>query len=157
VGLGPAAIASAAGAGGTARAEPGSMASFQGQVGQWFYIDHEGWQQLQLTSVEAGPDAQELEQFSLFFRGASSVQIEEGLYSVQSEQNEIDEIFLQYVGEDEQGQVFKAPFATFQPIQSFGCGLGAELALLLPGLLWLRRRVGDAACPSDREADSGNA
>jgi hypothetical protein len=84
-------------------------------VGDWFYVDAERRHQLQLGSVEPGPDAEGLEQFSLYFSGASDVEIDEGLYSVQSDRGEIDEIFLQPVGDDAEGRIFKAPFARLQP------------------------------------------
>ena len=63
-----------------ARPVPGSMASFQRQVGQWFYVDADDHtRQLQLTSVEPGPEVEGLEQFSVYFRGASKIEIDEGL------------------------------------------------------------------------------
>ena len=94
---------------------PGSSASFEGQVGQWFYIDDGQMQHLQLTSVEPGPESEGLDQFSLYFHGHLNVEIDEGLYPVQSDQGEVDELFIQPVGEDEQGRVYMAPFAQLQP------------------------------------------
>ena len=102
-----------------ARPVPGSLASFQQQAGQWFYVDADRIQQLQLTSVELGPDVEGLEQFSLYFRGASKVELNEGLYRVQSDQRDVDEIYLQPVGATERGRIYKAPFARLQSTRTF--------------------------------------
>ena len=102
-----------------ARPVPGSMASFQHQVGQWFYVESDRIQPLQLTSVEPGPDTEGLEQFSLYFRGALKVELDEGLYRVQSAQRDIDEIYLQPVGATERGRIYKAPFAKLQSTHTF--------------------------------------
>lgn len=102
-----------------ARPVPGSMASFKRQVGQWFYVDADRSGRLQLTSVEPGPDTQGLEQFSLYFRGALKVELDEGLYRVQSDQRDVDEIYIQPVGENERGRIYKAPFAMLQSTRTF--------------------------------------
>ena len=52
------------------------MASFESQVGDWFYVEAERREQLQLASVEPGPNAEGVEQFSLFFSADSNVEID---------------------------------------------------------------------------------
>ncbi len=120
-GLGPAAIATAGAGGGTQPrgAEPlGSLDSFQRQLNHWFWVDDGQWIALQLTSVVSEPETPEVEQFSLYLRGSSKVDIAEGLYGIESDQGESLEMYLQVAG-DEAGQsdadrYYRASFALLQ-------------------------------------------
>ncbi len=115
-GLGPAAVASAAS--GDLPKFGGNYRGFRRRIGSWFYVYAGEWQQIQLVEATWLPSSPEVTQFTVLFRGTTSFELEEGTYTMETDQGESIEIFIQPAGDSGTSRYYRAPFAKLRSTTS---------------------------------------
>jgi hypothetical protein len=89
---------------------------FDALTGEWFHIDSDGWNSLELVDVVAADVAPRLDQFSVTFRGSPHLEFEEGTYDVSPPDGSVFPLYLQPVGSDGDGNCYQASFSIVKPV-----------------------------------------
>ena len=89
-----------------------SKAKFESLLGSWMHVDMgvgAGWESVQLVEVLDGPASVEVEQFSIRIRTDPQVELEPGIYTIDTGSAAI-ELYLEPTGSDEAGRYAAASF-----------------------------------------------
>ena len=101
-----------------------SREHFDALVGEWFQIDADSWNSLELVDVEAHDGSPRVDQFLLTFRGSPHFDVAEGTYDFSQPDGSMVRIHIQPAGSDEYGSYYRAPFAIIKPI-TYSCAPAA--------------------------------
>jgi hypothetical protein len=95
-----------------------SEAYFSERAGAFFQIDAGagGWNSLELMDVVGNEASPLLDQFTVRFRGSTSVAFDEGVYAVAPPEGDVFSLHMQPAGGDEDGAYYNATFALIKPV-----------------------------------------
>jgi len=95
-----------------------SNAYFSQRAGEFFQVDAGagGWNSLELMEVVSSNTSPLLDQFTLRFRGAPSLAIDEGVYDVAPPNGDVFALHIQPTDSDDNGTYYGATFALIETI-----------------------------------------